>query len=124
MLQFEETPGDLYVGTMSSRPPPDPSTGRPPDLDGPALVKLLHHLFSFQSIDQQSFKQLDSYDDRNYYFTASVEDGCSLEYVLKMYNCLNNLPEVVCGVSALMRHLQGKGFQGVDQVRQGVCGIP
>ena len=106
---------------MSSGPPPDSSTGRPPDLSNAALVKLIHHLFSFQSINQQSFKQLDSYDDRNYYFTASVEDGCPLEYVLKMYNCLNNLPEVVCGVSALMRHLHGKGFQGVDQVGQGVC---
>lgn len=39
-----------------------------------------------------------------------------MEFVFKMYNCLNNLPEVVCGVSMLMSHLYNQGFQGTHQV--------
>ena len=93
-------------------------TGRPPDLSKLSIVKLIRHLYSYRSIDLTSPKQLVSYDDRNYYFVAHLEDGDTSEFVFKIYNCLNNLPEVVCGVSALMSHLHSRGFLGTSQVRR------
>ncbi len=93
------------------------STGRPPNLSNSCLVKLIHHLYSFNFIDEQSPKQLNSYDDRNFYFVGTLDDGETSEFVIKIYNCLNNLPDIVCGVSELMTHLHNQGFQGTNLVR-------
>ena len=104
-------------------------TGRPPALSNIAVAKLIQQIYPFDYVDESSVKQLPSYDDRNFYFTGvpSHTDALEMikpkEYVLKIFNCLNNTIEVVRGVSALMEHLNDKCFSGAEQMksRKGVC---
>ena len=101
------------------------AAGRPPSLSSAAVAKLVKEHFYFQHIDEQSVKQLPSYDDRNFYFRGIVapelaanisssmpSDG---EYVLKLNNPLLASYDVLKGINDLLNHLRVKGFTKCNQ---------
>ena len=101
-------------------------TGRPPALSNSSVAKLLQQMYPFDHVDENSVKQLPSYEDRNFYFLGvlSHTDARSghdtmkpKEYVLKIFNCLNSTADVVHGISALMEHLQARCFSGAELVK-------
>ena len=97
---------------------PSAATGRPPSLSRAAVTRLVTKVFPFQHVDQNSVKQLPSYDDRNFYFRGTPEhtplEGASAymerEYVLKLNNPLLASYGVLKGINALLYHLHSKGF--------------
>ena len=93
------------------------ATGRPPSLSPGAVTKILKECFHFQDVDEQSVKQLPSYDDRNFYFRGTVTPEASAvntissrEYVLKLNNPLIVSYDVLKGINDLLNHLHAKGF--------------
>ncbi|XP_019856668.1 PREDICTED: hydroxylysine kinase-like [Amphimedon queenslandica] len=67
---------------------------RPPSLSPQGVVKLLNDYFPFKHIAESSVKELNSYDDRNYYFRGhflgnipkSEHSSSENEFVLKVLN--------------------------------------
>ena len=100
------------------------AAGRPPSLSSAAVAKLVKEYFYFQHIDEQSVKQLPSYDDRNFYFRGTVAPGTAAnisssmslgEYVLKLNNPLLASYDVLKGINDLLNHLHLKGFTKCNQ---------
>ena len=98
------------------------ASGRPPSLSSAAVTKLVKEYFCFQDVNEQSVKQLPSYDDRNFYFrgTPQLASGISSrpppgEYVLKLNNPLLASYEVLKGINDLLNHLHAKGFVKCNQ---------
>ena len=92
--------------------------GRPPELTPAAASQLVLSLFPFKSVSANSFKSLPSYDDRNLYFTGTLEkdeqhpvDSAEKEraFVLKLYNRNLEPPRVLDGLNAIMRWLSERG---------------
>ena len=97
---------------------PSAATGRPPSLSRAAVTRLVTEVFPFQHVDQNSVKQLPSYDDRNFYFRGTPVrtplEGAGAymerEYVLKLNNPLLASYGVLKGINTLLTHLHNKGF--------------
>jgi hypothetical protein len=103
------------------------TSGRPPSLGNEAVAKLVKDYFPFESVDEQSVKQFPAYDDRNFYFRGTLEEGVKpfatptaetdpkaaknfeKEYVLKLGNPLFASYEVLKGTNALLNHLHANG---------------
>lgn len=103
------------------------TAGRPPALSNAAVAKLVTEFFRFKAIDELSVKQFPAYDDRNFYFRGTLEEGArpfdtptadadqkaaknfEKEYVLKLGNPLFASYEVLKGTNALLNHLHGNG---------------
>ena len=87
---------------------------RPPSLVVPRLLRsFVLEAFPFHSIDASSVRELDSYEDRNYYFRGNVLRGGTgtTEYVLKILNSRDSREEaVVDGLSRMVMHLKSKGY--------------
>ena len=96
------------------------TTGRPPDLCAHAVAELICKLFPFKEVEEYSVNQLESYDDRNFYFCGDLErefqtlgngiKSDSREFVFKLSNPLLASYEVTEGLNAIMQHLNQEGF--------------
>ena len=95
-------------------------SGRPPDLPFQTVSPLLCNSFPFKKVLQLSFKELSSYDDRQFYFEGELDSESSTEedvsesdrtrpFVLRFTNLLRTI-EHVQGANALMLHLGSKGI--------------
>ena len=87
---------------------------KPPLLQASELSEILETLYPLSDMDHSSVKELNSYDDRNYYFRASLEQaGASSEelqeYVLKLSNSYKRL-EVLEGTNSVLRHTKSKNL--------------
>jgi hypothetical protein len=103
------------------------AAGRPPSLSSAAVAKLVKEYFYFRHVDEQSVKQLPSYDDRNFYFrgtmTPELEPATSVsssifsdgEYILKLNNPLIVSYDVLKGINDLLNHLHAKNFTKCNQ---------
>ena len=106
------------------------TAGRPPSLSHATVAKLVKDFFPFKAVDEQSVKQFPAYDDRNFYFRGTLEEGAPAwkpsatptteadpkavenfkkEYVLKLGNPLFASYEVLKGTNALLNHLHANG---------------
>lgn len=102
------------------------TAGRPPSLSNAAVAKLVKDYFPFIAVDELSVKQFPAYDDRNFYFRGTLEEGVrpfatptagadpkagnfEREYVLKLGNPLFASYEVLKGTNALLNHLHANG---------------
>ena len=103
------------------------SAGRPPPLGNAAVAKLVKDYFPFKFVDELSVKQFPAYDDRNFYFRGTLEEGATpfatpiaeedpkaaknfeKEYVLKLGNPLFASHEVLKGTNVLLNHLHANG---------------
>jgi len=109
---FDEKIETLYISVMSA------TAGRPPVLTAHVVAELICELFPFKAVDQCSVKQLESYDDRNFYFCGDFEwetlgDGIksdSREFVFKLSNPLVASYEVTEGLNVIMQRLNQEGF--------------
>ena len=86
--------------------------GRPPDLSAEATSTLITTYFPFKSVSLNSFKPLPSYDDRNVYFTGTLENGERGEepFVLKLYNCYTYTFEILEALNDVMLFLSARNF--------------
>ena len=86
---------------------------RPPAIVVPRLLQtFVLGAFPFHSIDASSVRELDSYEDRNYYFRGNGFGGGTGagEYVLKILNWRDSREEaVVEGLSRMVLQLKSKG---------------
>ena len=91
--------------------------GRPPELGPEATSALVTTLFPFQHVSVNSIRPLPSYDDRNIYFTATLEpkkgNGSCLEepFVLKLCNCYTTTVDVLEGLNAVMLFLNERDLE-------------
>ena len=96
------------------------TAGRPPVLTAHVVAELICELFPFKAVDQCSVKQLESYDDRNFYFCGDLErefqtlgngiKSDSREFVFKLSNPLVASYEVTEGLNVIMQRLNQEGF--------------
>ena len=90
---------------------------RPPPLPPKAVKRVVIDHFLINSVDVSTVRELDSYDDRNYYFQGTLVAGndrqvSSSEYVLKVLNWRDSLSSrAVDGFSKMMLHLNDRGYR-------------
>ena len=92
-------------------------TYRPPSFrDFQCVATLLCELYPFQSIEVASMTELNSYEDRNYYFRGTLALSARSkvegvvptgEYVLKLSR---EKPALVSGRAGVMKHLAANGI--------------
>lgn len=103
------------------------SKNRPPCLDSTTICSLLKRLYPFKSVDKSSVKQLQGYEDRNFYFrgltdlahdgsVTSTSDSAIEEFILKVSH-ITNSSELLEGVNEVMDHLHHKGFRCSHAIR-------
>ena len=106
--------------------------GRPPELTPEASSSLISRYFPFQSISLDTFKPLPSYDDRNVYFTGTLQqtgngagDATEESFVLKLYNRNMSTPAVQDGLNILMLRLSERGIPCSRPIasRKGDCAV-
>ena len=94
---------------------------RPPPLAFETAHSLLSGRFAFKIVSPTSFKQLPSYDDRNFYFEGQLDssepsDGVGTEpFVLKISNPMRGL-QFLNATNAMMLHLRAKGIKCSEPV--------
>ena len=101
---------------------------RPPPLPQEAVKRVVIDHFPINSVDVSTIRELDSYDDRNYYFQGTLATGndrvvSSSEYVLKVLNWRDSLsPRAVDGFSKMMLHLNDRGYRCPYPIPASVAG--
>ena len=87
---------------------------RPPNISTKTVTELLLKLYPFVLVEETTVKQLDSYEDRNYYFKGVLESDNqdhreSSTHILKLFNVCNS-HELMEGVTGVLKHLKNKDF--------------
>lgn len=102
------------------------SAGRPPHLSNQDVSRVVCKYFNFTSVREDTIKGLPSYEDRNFYFVGSGDDGKEGEFILKLSNPHGILVEELQGINDLMKHLKSRGLSLVYPLasRTGVDIIP
>lgn len=102
---------------------------RPPALSPQAIATLIKDTFPFDDIEEDSIKELVSYNDRNYYFRGNRKPSyleCSFspsilkqkvfklspnEYVIKIMNqTISSTREVINGLTSMKKFLYSRGL--------------
>lgn len=105
------------------------SRARPPALSPQAIATLIKDIFPFDDIEEDSIKELVSYNDRNYYFRGNRKPSyleCSFspsilkqkvfklspnEYVIKIMNqTISSTREVINGLTSMKKFLYSRGL--------------
>ena len=90
---------------------------QPPFIPPQSLATFVKEYFPLQSVDVESIKQFDGYDDRNYYFAGDLNAEISSsndhkQFVIKFVNSRDSRnTKVLEGLSKLAQYLHGKNFK-------------
>ena len=89
---------------------------RPPVVGFLSALSTLRGCFPFKKVLRSSFRELPSYDDRQFYFEGELETlavsgagGGNEPFVLRLSNLMFSV-ELINGFNAVMQHLSKKGI--------------